>query len=196
MICDFPKWWAFLRYDGFNFFAEERIRVGEEEAGTSASNQAYDKFQVKQDKAQTIQLLDLVRRKVHGRINPWQLIMVISTAIQKNSAKVWTDYFVAVNLHPHHRMTFPDWIKKISPAVKTGDTAYFLTMKVHTMMPCHLFGKRCMYLFKDRQCVLLIAFFREAPPGESPWTKENVMSIVRFFSLDEIPKIKICHMGL
>ena len=37
-------------------------------------------------------------------------------------------------------------------------------------------------------------FLREAPPGESPWTKENVMSLVRFFSHDEIPKIKICHM--
>ena len=37
-------------------------------------------------------------------------------------------------------------------------------------------------------------FFREAPPGESPWTKEKFMSLVRFFSLDEIPKIKICHM--
>ena len=38
-------------------------------------------------------------------------------------------------------------------------------------------------------------FFREAPPGESPLTKENVMSLVRFFSLDKIPKIKICHMA-
>ena len=37
-------------------------------------------------------------------------------------------------------------------------------------------------------------FFREAPPGESPSTKENVMSLVLLFSLDEIPKIKICHM--
>ena len=37
-------------------------------------------------------------------------------------------------------------------------------------------------------------FFREAPPGESPWTKENVMYLVRFFSLDKITKIKICHM--
>ena len=37
-------------------------------------------------------------------------------------------------------------------------------------------------------------FFREAPPGESPWTKENFMSLVHFFSLEEIPKIKICHM--
>ena len=50
---DFPKWWAFLTYDGFKShvnvteglenFADERIRVGKEEAGTSAFNQAYDK---------------------------------------------------------------------------------------------------------------------------------------------------------
>ena len=34
-------------------------------------------------------------------------------------------------------------------------------------------------------------FFVEAPPGKSPWTKNNVLSLVRFFSLDEIPNIKI-----
>ena len=65
MIRDFPKWWAFLTYDGFKshvnvtecfeMFAEERIRVGKEEAGTSAFNQAYDEFRAKQDKAQTRQ---------------------------------------------------------------------------------------------------------------------------------------------
>ena len=41
---------------------------------------------------------------------------------------------------------------------------------------------------------IIDSFFREAPPGESPWTKKNDMSLVHFFSLDEIPKIKICHM--
>ena len=56
-IREFPKWWAFLTYDGFkyhvnvteglNFFAEERIMVGKEEAGTTVFNQAYDKFQAK-----------------------------------------------------------------------------------------------------------------------------------------------------
>ena len=60
---DFPKWLDFLTYDGFNSrvnvteglesFGEERIRVGKEEAGTSAFNQAYDKLQANQDKAQT-----------------------------------------------------------------------------------------------------------------------------------------------
>ena len=62
---------GFLTYDGFKFhvnvtegldiFAEERIRVGEEEAGTNASNQAYDKLQANQYKAQTRQLLDLAQ---------------------------------------------------------------------------------------------------------------------------------------
>ena len=98
MIRDFPKWWAFLTYDGLKshvnvtecliFFSEERIRVGKEEAGTSAFNQAYDKFKAKQYKAQTRQILDLSRWKVHGRITQIQLIVVISTATQKITAKV------------------------------------------------------------------------------------------------------------
>ena len=36
-------------------------------------------------------------------------------------------------------------------------------------------------------------FAEESTPGKSPWTKENVLSLVNF-SLDKIPKIKICHM--
>ena len=79
MIRDLPNWWSFLEYDGFKYhvnvtdtlktFSEERIKVGKEEAGKSAFNQVYDKFQVNQDKYQTGQLLELARRKVHGRIN-------------------------------------------------------------------------------------------------------------------------------
>ena len=37
-------------------------------------------------------------------------------------------------------------------------------------------------------------FTVETPHGKSPWTKGNVLSLIRFFSLDQIPKINICHM--
>ena len=67
MIRDFLKWWTFLAYYGFKShvnvtyglknITEENIRVGKEEARTSALNQAYDEFQEKQYKAQTRQLL-------------------------------------------------------------------------------------------------------------------------------------------
>ena len=62
MIREFPKWWDLLTYDGsksdvnvtegLEKCVEERIRVGKEEAGTSAINQSYDKFQANQDKFQ------------------------------------------------------------------------------------------------------------------------------------------------
>ena len=37
-------------------------------------------------------------------------------------------------------------------------------------------------------------FVKEYPPGKSPCIKENFFSLVRFFSLGELTKIKICHM--
>ena len=59
MIHDFPEWWAFITYDGFKYnidvtrgiivFAEERIKVGKEEAGKINFNQSYDKLEAKQD---------------------------------------------------------------------------------------------------------------------------------------------------
>ena len=139
-----------------------------EESGTSAFNQAYDKFHAKQDKAQTRQLLDLARRKVHGQITQWQLIMVISTAIKNIPSKVWTDSFVAVNLHPHHCMTFSYWIKKISPAMKTEVTAYFLNHEgsCYDTMPT-VCKKKSVPVQREVICIIDI-FFREAPPGESP----------------------------
>ena len=67
MIFDLPNWWSFLTYDSFKFhvnftdalknISEESIKVDKEEAGTSAFNQVYDKFQAKQDKSQTRHLL-------------------------------------------------------------------------------------------------------------------------------------------
>ena len=34
----------------------------------------------------------------------------------------------------------------------------------------------------------------EIPNGKSTRKKHNVLSLIRFVSLDQIPKIKICHM--
>ena len=92
MIRDFPKWWALLtcyvfKYhvnvtEGLEKIAEERIRVGNEEAGTRTFYQAYDKFQENQDKAQTRHLLEFAHRNICGRINQWHIIMIISTDIQ------------------------------------------------------------------------------------------------------------------
>ena len=50
---------------------------------------------------------------VHVWITQCQLIMITSTAIQIIPYKVWTYSFLAVNLHPHHCLSFSEWIKNI-----------------------------------------------------------------------------------
>ena len=160
MICDLPKWWAFLTYDGFTSHinvteglenvAEERIRVGKEEAGTSGFNQSYDKPQAKQDKAQTRQLLELARHKVHGRITQWQLIMVISTAIKKFLLKSGYIPLLMLTLILITAWRFTT-VSKIFRQLLRQERHHILeTMRIYTMMPCYLFGKICLYLLEER----------------------------------------------
>ena len=97
MICDLPKCWVLLTYYGFKYhmninevlkmFAEEMIKVGKEEAGTSNFNQAYDKFQAKHDKNQKRKLLDIARRKFHGWITQCQIIMISMQAFKTSLTK-------------------------------------------------------------------------------------------------------------
>ena len=106
-------------------FVGERIRVGKEDSGTSNFNQSYDKFQVKQGKDQTRELLELTWREFQVKIIHWHIIVIISTAIKNIPTKFWTCSFVAVNLHSHHRMIFRECINRILPAIQTVQTAYF-----------------------------------------------------------------------
>ena len=91
MICDLPKWWIFLTYDGFKshvnvaegiYFSEDKIKVGDKKAGKIALNQDYDKIKERKEKDQIMRLLDLARRKVHGCITHWKLIVIIYISIK------------------------------------------------------------------------------------------------------------------
>ena len=85
MICDFPKWWIFLKYDGYKsqlniteviIFCRREINIGKQEAGPRYFYQAYDKFQAKSNKAQTRQLLDMAPQMVLVRFTQWKIIML------------------------------------------------------------------------------------------------------------------------
>ena len=41
---------------------------------------------------------------------------------------------------------------------------------------------------------IIDCFAAETPHVKSPWMKENVISLIWFVSLDQIPNMKICHM--
>ena len=54
----------------------------------------------------TIQLLDMVSRKMWVWIKQFQLIMIITTDIEKIPVKLWNDSFFTVNIFPDHRLSF------------------------------------------------------------------------------------------
>ena len=130
----------------------------------------------------------MARQKVHGQINQWHIIMIISTYIQKNPAKVCTDSFVSVNLHPRHSLSFSDWIKKIAPSVKTGETAYFRNPEgsYYNYMP---YVWKNMTVIKRRELIYVIDFFTaDTSHGKSPLTKRNVCLSLVLFPLTKSPR--------
>ena len=106
---------------------------------------------------------------------------------QKIPAKVWIYSFVDVNLNPHHRMTFHDCIKNISPAVKTGETSYFRNHEdLYYDAMLSVWKNMSVPVGREIMCII-DRFFKEAPTGKYPWTKQNVFSLVRFFLLTKYP---------
>ena len=52
--------------DTLECFSDDTTKVGKYEAGISAFNKVYDTSKANQEKAQTIQILELAWRKVRG----------------------------------------------------------------------------------------------------------------------------------
>ena len=166
-----------------------------EEASISHFNQAYDQEQAKRDRAATRQLLDMARPKIKGRIDQWQLIAIISTALKNLPGDIWTRSFFSVNLHPHHRLSFEDWIQKIAPYVRTGETAYLRTNEdsYYNAMPA--VWKRMSEEKRRRVIAIIDDFVGAAPEGKSGWgEKANVLRLVEFCPLKSIPQLRVCHM--
>ena len=100
----------------------------------------------------------------------------------KHPVKFWTYFFLTVNLNPRHRMTFHDWIKKISPVVKTGETAYFRNHEGSYYYAMPSVWKDISVPVRREVTCNIDRFFKEAPSGKSPWTKKMYCLSFIFFS--------------
>ena len=148
VIKEHPKWFTCLTFDGFKLhvnthksldtWAKFKHRVTKEEAVTSHVNQAYDQQQARADKRSSRELLDMARSKIKGHIDQWQLIAILIVGIKNLPAKTWTSSFKSVNLHPKHRISFPEWCVKINDHLVTEEKAYVRTNEtMYAAMPAY-----------------------------------------------------------
>ena len=103
MIYNFPQWWALLTYECFKshvnftegliFFHRRGSRLGRRRLGQTFSINRMI-IPGEEGKAQTRQLLEMVLQKVYDQISQRQIIMIVSTSIQKFSSRVRTESFL------------------------------------------------------------------------------------------------------
>ena len=149
-IKNHPDWWCVLTLDGFTshitvasaleVFREQNIFVVKEEADTSHVNQAYDQSVAKVDKLNVRWMLDLIRSHL-SCLTQWYLIVACVIAFKKTGVSgAWISSFKRVNLHPHFRVPFDDWAKRIKQHIDTSDNAFF-SERTPRLMQCQIFGK-------------------------------------------------------
>ena len=96
--------------------ADNNMLALNEGRDSSEINQAFDKFVAKSGKRRAAITLDQIRRShIQPVIDGWMLVLVGLQMLRDCTAsRVWENSFVAVNLHPHHRISLDDWLKKIA----------------------------------------------------------------------------------
>ena len=97
-----------------------------EEGDSSHVNQAFDREVAKSGKAAARETPPLViRHKLFGpseHLDQWQLLVIAAHAVRELAKKpdIWVRSFKATNMHPDYRLSFDDWMIKISDFVTRG----------------------------------------------------------------------------
>jgi hypothetical protein len=103
--------------------ADENILALNEGRDSSEINQAFDRFVARAGKRRAAITLDQIRRShVTPVIDGWMLCLVGLQMLRDCAAsRVWENSFVAVNLHPHHRVSLDEWLQKINHFVQGAE---------------------------------------------------------------------------
>ena len=121
-----------LAFDGFKVhldpsmlvgFRERNVLTAVENRDSSAINQAFDKLVARAGKKRAARVISLMQRShITPVIDQWYLVLVVLAMLRDCSASdVWTNSFIAVNMHPDYRIGYEEWMQKISPAVASAD---------------------------------------------------------------------------
>ena len=131
-IRDHPRWWVFMSFDGFKIHVKlhealaiyygHLVNLAKEEADSSGLNQPFDKKVAKDDKVMMRDILSLLRTSTsitRGVVDQYGLVHVALRCVSQ-FGEAWETSFRWVNMHPDHRLSFKDWIKKIAPQLQSS----------------------------------------------------------------------------
>ena len=118
-------------------FAESNFLCAVENRDSSEMNQAFDKWVAKAGKKRARDAIDLLRRSnIQPVIDQWTLVMVGLAMLRDcDASNVWESSFIAVNMHPHHRIGVEDWLDKIRGFITSGQKFDDEVIDLSAMLP-------------------------------------------------------------
>lgn len=166
-----------------------------EEGDSSQTNQPYDQFIAKSDKRHIRELLDQVRFSL-GKISQWDLIALCVVAL-KNTTRdrdSWKKSFIRVNLHPQHRVSIMEWLKKIEQTVAVGDRFFTAhNSSLFDAMPA--FWQKLTVEARHKCMAVIDECHNTVEPGSKVWSKDNVRKLREFCDFDHIPMLRACYLA-
>ena len=205
VIKDHPDWWCGLTLDGFGLhvnvhvcqeiFAKHKIMICKEEGDTSQTNQAYDQFTARADKKLMNENMLAVRKTLGAEMTQWHLIKIAADAQSKIKKTTWINSFIKVNLHPKYRLSFDDWIKKLqlNGVLSSGTQFWKDGTSYYDAMPA--FWRRMGVEQREEMVYDIDTMYRLTEEGKQVWSHANVKQLIKFCSLDDIPKARACYLA-
>ena len=153
-------------------YYKHKIMLLKEEGDTSHVCQAYDQEVAKADKRSMRSSLAFVRKTssmTKGVVDGWQLILVALAMVRELSSDTWVYSFTKVNLHPHHRVSFVKWCKRISHFLQGGESfkTELVEVDAYSLLPGFWHGftteqkKRAFEIYKKYENTFSVDCVRE-----------------------------------
>jgi hypothetical protein len=180
-------------YKTLEVFADHKIWLVKEEADTSSAYQSYDQSVAKTDKGIVCPIIDMVKKKL-GVILQWQLIAIWLEGLKKVPKEKWIESHIKVNMHPNHCVGLKELLKHIDNAIETGEL--FFKERINDMyntMPA--IWKNLTPELHHEVVSVIDQFYKNAAPGNEVWSKANILKLVKFAPLAQVPHLRASYFA-
>ena len=117
---------------------------------------------------------------------------LIIHALSDVRPETWEKSFKRVNLHPHHRVPFNDWLKRIDEAIQGGERFFCEGQNsLYEAMPA--LWKNMDVECRHRLVRVIDGFYRNT--AGDPWNENNVKQLLQFAPLLELSKLRTCYLA-
>jgi hypothetical protein len=116
-------------------------------------------------------------------LNQETIVAACIHALNLVSAEPWVSSFKKVNLHPHHRVDFTDWCKRIENKLKMGEQFFKNMVGLWDAMPA--FWKTMPPEHRQAVVAMINRFYEKSQvEGE----------LIQYVAMDNIEQLRGCYL--